>query len=70
GDSEQVDVLVTNGGDVNQTGHSGVAALHIAAMCGHHEIAKSLVESGAKIDMGDLVKFSSLHIACHFGHEK
>lgn len=38
GDAEQVEVLVTHGADVNQTGHSGVAALHIAAMCGHHEV--------------------------------
>ena len=34
------------------------------------QITKILLESGAKIDTGDLVKFSSLHIACHFGHEK
>ena len=38
GDSEQVELLVTHGADVNQPGHSGVAALHITAMCGHHEV--------------------------------
>nr|KAG5701743.1 hypothetical protein BaRGS_004345 [Batillaria attramentaria] len=33
-------------------------------------IAKILFTHGAQIDIGDIVKFSPLHIACYFGHEK
>lgn len=35
-----------------------------------YQISKCLLEEGAKIDTGDVVKFSPLHLACHFGHEK
>jgi ankyrin repeat protein len=70
GDVEQVEALADGGADVNQAGHSDVTSLHIAAMCGHLEIARVLYAHGAQLDVGDIVKFSPLHIACYFGHEK
>lgn len=34
------------------------------------QVARVLVTHGAHIDVADIVKFSPLHIACYFGHEK
>ncbi|GFR66245.1 serine/threonine-protein kinase TNNI3K-like [Elysia marginata] len=62
----QLEKLIQKGVSVNALTKNNFSALHLST----YRIAKILLESGAKIDMGDLVKFSSLHIACHFGHEK
>ena len=38
GDIDCVQALLEGSVDVNQPGNSGLTALHIACMCGHHEV--------------------------------
>ena len=34
------------------------------------QLTTCLLENGATVNAGDAVKFSPLHIACNFGHDK
>ena len=34
------------------------------------QIAACLLDHGAKVNQGDFVEFSPIHIACNFGHDK
>ncbi|XP_060080735.1 serine/threonine-protein kinase TNNI3K-like [Ylistrum balloti] len=71
GDTECVQYLLDHDKvDVNLAGNSGATPLHIAAKCGHAEITSALLESGAKVNVEDAVKFSPLHVACNFGQER
>ena len=48
-----VQLLIDNGADVNAVNpflHSGETPLHIAARCNNSEIAKLLIENGAKVN--------------------
>ena len=46
GDLDCVQALLEGSVDVNQAGNSGLTALHIAAMCGHHEVGKIYLHQG------------------------
>lgn len=52
-----VECLAEAGTDVNQFGNSDVTALHIAAMCGHHEVRLQCDYSNKKVLGGILIIF-------------
>ena len=43
-------------------------ALHQSLQC--FQIAACLIDHGCSVNQEDAVKFTPLHIACNFGHEK
>ena len=54
GDVKAVNLLLAKGADPNvQSSQQGISALMCAAYFGHLEVAKALVEKGARLDMKD-----------------
>ncbi|MDB4342005.1 ankyrin repeat domain-containing protein [bacterium] len=66
GDLSKVQQLLDSGADPNVEDYANHTALYYAAEKGHFNIAKLLLEKGAKVDheSGD----SALLWACHYGH--
>ena len=66
GDLNKVQQLLDSGADPNVEDYANHTALYYAAEKGHFNIAKLLLEKGAKVDheSGD----SALLWACHYGH--
>lgn len=55
GKEHVVDVLLERGADVNACGNFHIPSLIWAAGRGHTEIARKLIQAGAKINFGDKV---------------
>ena len=53
--------------EVDLAGFGEVTALHVAVMRGHLSLVSVLVEAGASLSAGDLVRFSALHYAAWWG---
>ena len=68
-DVPRVRALLREGADVNAAQGDGMTALHWAAENGNHELARTLVVAGARVDvvtrLGD---YTPLHIASRKGH--
>lgn len=62
--------MLNQGADANLFAANSPPPLHLAAMCGHQEIAKNLIRHGANIHTIDFVQFSALHCATYFGNEQ
>lgn len=62
--------MLKEGTDANLFLSNSPSALHLAAMCGHLEIAKILINYGANIHVVDFVQFTPLHCATYFGSEQ
>lgn len=65
-----LEALLNGNADPLQLGFSDVTALHIAAMCGNLEATEVLLDHGVNVNLRDALKFSPLHHATDFGHEK
>ena len=64
GNIEAVKQHIAAGKDLNTIGEDGWAPLHSAAIEGHKEVAKLLIESGANVNANDdLVGMTPLHHA-------
>ena len=63
-------LLIAHKADINsKTEYAGDTPLHTAAMLGHTEYAKILIEKGASVDMKDAILGQTpLHRACLYGH--
>jgi len=68
GQTEIVDVLLTQGADPNRSGNSGATPLHNAALKGHIEIARILLDHGAKVNVLNSYGGTPLHDAALSGH--
>jgi len=69
GDARAVRALVQQGADVNVAQGDGMTALHWAAERGDHELAKSLLASGANVGAATRIgRHTPLHIAASRGH--
>ena len=67
---------------MNQPGNSGLTALHIAAMCGHHEVrigciycrdvvcVQALLEGSIDVNQPGNSGLTALHIAAMCGHHE
>ena len=64
-----VNLLISKGANVNHKGHNGDTPLHVSVESGAVEIAKVLVEAGAKNCPND-VGFTPATLACCYGHDK
>ena len=61
GDIEQVEQLLSQGVDANQTDDEGYSALHAAAENDHFEIVKLLISKGA--DVSYKAEYTALELA-------
>ncbi|KAM9295967.1 protein phosphatase 1 regulatory inhibitor subunit 16B [Gastrophryne carolinensis] len=59
--------LVAAGQDLNRIDSQGATLLHIAASRGFAEVAETLLESGARVDVKDLDMWEPLHAAAFWG---
>ena len=64
-----VQVLLDAGADPDKTNYHRDTSLHMAAHNGDLDIAKMLLDGGAKIEMADKNGFTPLQIALWEGHE-
>ena len=53
GDIEGINLLIAEGGDVNDKDYLGATPLHFAAAAGHAEAVKLLIAAGSKVDARD-----------------
>lgn len=68
GQVDDVQVLIHNGADVNQTFEKGITPLHLAIINDQENIAKILIESGARISTADTnTNATPLHMAALYG---
>lgn len=65
---EQIEGLLTDGKDINETNNYGWTALSHAARSGSVETAKLLIEKGAKVDIADDVGWTPLIRAAQKGN--
>ncbi|MBQ8250808.1 MAG: ankyrin repeat domain-containing protein, partial [Alphaproteobacteria bacterium] len=63
--TEMIQLLQSNGADVNKTNNLGNTPLHIAAGMGHTESAKLLIAAGAKVAANSKDGTTPLHIAAN-----
>ena len=67
GDREMVELLLSGDGaqlvDVKTKDKSSQTALHLAIKAGHVEVVTSLLEAGARTDLGDAQGWPGLHLA-------
>lgn len=64
------DFILSQGADVNALLKTDESPLHIACYIGRPEIAKLLLEKGAKPDEPDKAGWAPIHWACLNGHDK
>ena len=63
-------MLVNSGALIDETDANGITALNYAAMSGHLEIVKFLVESGADTSRKDKLGYTPYYSAVLFGDFK
>ena len=68
GDESEVQLLLDEGADVNETGGNGNTALMAAARCGRLEILKLLMSGKAKLNLADNNGMTALMVAASNGH--
>ena len=69
GQKAVVDVLLSNGANINQASNDGMAPLHNAVHVKNHEMITSLIVKGANINQTDNDGSSPLHRAASLGHD-
>ena len=69
GHKEVVEVLLSQGVDVNNATNHGWMPLHIAAREGHKEVVKVLLSHGADVNKANYIDRTALHIAAWGGHK-
>lgn len=68
-DQASVDALLAKGADVDESDFIFGTPLHIAALQGNSDIAKTLIEHGAGLEaVSEQQGSRSLHLAAEFGH--
>lgn len=71
GSLEDLNLLLNMGVDINKVDHkTGKTAIHYASQKGNMEIVKTLIMSGAKIDIVDQGGFSPLGLALQSNHNE
>ncbi|CAH2292725.1 phosphatase 1 regulatory inhibitor subunit 16B [Pelobates cultripes] len=64
---DEVRALITAAKDLNRTDSQGATLLHIAASRGYAEVAETLLENGAQVDVKDSDSWEPLHAAAFWG---
>jgi ankyrin repeat protein len=68
GDPETVEARLAAGADPNESEGDGMTALHWAAERGHADVARRLLDSGARVDMVTRIgAYTPLHLAARRG---
>ncbi|XP_040186382.1 protein phosphatase 1 regulatory inhibitor subunit 16B [Rana temporaria] len=62
-----IGALVAAGQDLNRTDNQGATLLHIASSRGYAEVAETLLENGAQVDVKDPDMWEPLHAAAFWG---
>ena len=70
GHREIVELLITNGTDVNSRDSTGKSSLHDAALEGHKEIVELLIIKGADLNAESGYYGTPLHVAAGIGHKE
>lgn len=66
--NKTVQILLSNGADINLCTESGVSPLYIACYNGHKSTVRLLLSNAAEIDLCDDNGANPFHIACQNGH--
>lgn len=69
GDEQKVVELIKDGANVNESDKLGKTALHVAALKGHRNIAKILLDNKADPQAADWNGYTPLHFAAKNGHQ-
>lgn len=67
--NKTVQILLSNGADINLCTESGVSPLYIACYNGHKSTKRLLLSNAAEIDLCDDNGANPFHIACQNGHD-
>jgi ankyrin repeat protein/L-ascorbate metabolism protein UlaG (beta-lactamase superfamily) len=69
GDPDVVEALLVAGADVDLCeNHYGRSAIHVAAVLGYSDLAKSLIGKGASLDLEDGAGNAPVELAARYGH--
>jgi len=68
GNVEAVDMLISEGANVNYKDDDGRSPLHAASINGHAEVVEMLISKGANVNYKDNNGRSPLHVASVHGH--
>lgn len=67
-DIKKLQMLLSNGADINATDKYGQFVMHEIARNWHPDVARYLIKKGAELDQGDKYGRTPLHLAAAVGH--
>ena len=70
GDIDEVILLISKGGDINDRQRDMKTPLHRAAINGHKQVVELLLAKGADVNPGDTFPHTPLHYAAEKGHKE
>ena len=69
GDIEKVNILISEGANINSIDENGLTPLHCAADQGHKGIVELLILKGANVNVVNRYGYTPLGLAAEAGHE-